>query len=50
MYAIVSDIHSNIEALRAVMEDIRKEPKVQKIICLGDIIDIIEFDWWPGDA
>ncbi|RME74725.1 MAG: metallophosphoesterase [Planctomycetota bacterium] len=37
MYALVSDIHSNIEALKAVMADIEKE-KVEKIICLGDII------------
>lgn len=36
-YAIVSDIHSNLEALEAVLEDIRNN-KVVKLICLGDIV------------
>ena len=35
--AIISDIHSNLEALNATMEDIDKR-KVDEIICLGDII------------
>jgi len=35
--AIVSDIHSNLEALQAVLNDIRKRP-VEKILCLGDIV------------
>jgi len=35
--AIISDIHGNLEALRATLEDIEKR-KVDKIICLGDII------------
>lgn len=35
--AIVSDIHSNLEALTRVLEDIEKRG-VKKIICLGDII------------
>ncbi|GBD37385.1 hypothetical protein HRbin36_02516 [bacterium HR36] len=35
--AIISDIHSNLEALQAVLEDIR-EQGVEKIYCLGDII------------
>ena len=37
MYAIVSDIHSNIEALEAVLRDIEAQG-VKEIICLGDII------------
>jgi diadenosine tetraphosphatase ApaH/serine/threonine PP2A family protein phosphatase len=37
MYAIISDIHSNLEALNAVLEDIDKRG-VEKIICLGDIV------------
>lgn len=37
MWALISDIHSNLEALTAVMEDIRKH-EVEKIICLGDIV------------
>lgn len=37
MIAVISDIHSNIVALRAVLDDI--EPRdVEQIICLGDVI------------
>ena len=36
-YAIVSDIHSNLEALTAVLDNISNH-KVDEIICLGDII------------
>jgi len=36
--AVISDIHSNIEALTAVMEDIESLGTVEEIICLGDII------------
>lgn len=35
--AIISDIHGNLEALKATFEDIKKR-QVDKIICLGDII------------
>ncbi len=34
---VISDIHGNINALEAVLEDL-KNKKVEKIICLGDII------------
>ncbi len=37
MYAIVSDLHSNIEALTAVMKDMA-ELGVEKVYCLGDVI------------
>jgi len=37
MYAIISDIHSNIEALTAVMEDI-KSLNAEEILCLGDVV------------
>ena len=37
MLAIISDIHSNVEALTAVLSDI-KSRKVDQIICLGDVI------------
>ncbi len=37
MIAIVSDIHSNIEALQAVKKDIEKQ-KADDIFCLGDVI------------
>lgn len=36
-YAVISDIHSNIEALMTVMKEIEKE-HVNDIICLGDIV------------
>jgi len=35
--AILSDIHGNLPALEAVLDDIRKR-KVDKLICLGDMI------------
>lgn len=35
--AIISDIHGNLEALNAVLNDI-KEREIEKIYCLGDII------------
>ena len=36
-YAIISDLHSNLEALQAVLRDI-EEQGVDKHICLGDIV------------
>lgn len=36
---IITDIHSNIQALKAVLSEFDKE-KVDKIICCGDIIGI----------
>jgi predicted phosphodiesterase len=35
--AILSDIHGNLSALEAVLEDIETE-KVDRIVCLGDVI------------
>jgi len=37
--ALISDIHGNLTALNAVMQDIRQQ-KVDKIICLGDVATI----------
>jgi predicted phosphodiesterase len=37
MKAIISDIHSNLEALQAVLEDIAQY-QVEAIYCLGDVI------------
>ncbi len=37
MFAVVSDLHSNIEALRVVLEDI-ESLGVTDIICLGDVV------------
>lgn len=35
--AIISDIHGNLEALKAVLEDTKRK-RVEKIFCLGDIV------------
>lgn len=35
--AVISDIHSNFEALTAVLDDVRSQ-EVQQIVCLGDIV------------
>lgn len=35
-YAIISDIHANLEALQAVLDDAR--PHADKVVCLGDIV------------
>ena len=37
MFAVISDIHSNIEALTAVLADIEKRG-IKTIYCLGDVI------------
>lgn len=36
-YAVISDIHSNLEAFQAVLEHIKKR-NIKEIICLGDVI------------
>lgn len=36
--AFISDIHGNYDALRAVANDIKKS-KIDKIYCLGDIVN-----------
>ena len=35
--AIISDIHANIVALEAVLEDIKKR-NISRIFCLGDLV------------
>jgi diadenosine tetraphosphatase ApaH/serine/threonine PP2A family protein phosphatase len=37
-YAILADIHSNLTALNAVLDDIAKQGKVDELWCLGDIV------------
>jgi predicted phosphodiesterase len=37
-YAIIGDIHANLEALTAVIEDIRRQGGVDKVWCLGDVV------------
>ena len=36
-FAIISDIHSNLEALQAVLADI-EERGIKEIVCLGDVV------------
>ncbi|MGQ0553706.1 MAG: metallophosphoesterase family protein [Planctomycetota bacterium] len=36
-FAIISDLHSNIEALSAVLSRLQRE-KVERILCLGDVV------------
>jgi len=36
-HAIISDIHGNLEALNAVLEDIEQHA-VTRILCLGDVV------------
>ncbi len=37
MIAVISDIHGNLEALNAVLDDARRE-SVDQLICLGDVV------------
>ena len=37
MIAVISDIHGNLEALEAVLDDARRE-RVDGVVCLGDIV------------
>src|SRR5262245_5924251 len=37
MKALISDIHGNLEALRAVLEDVARHP-VEAVYCLGDTV------------
>ena len=36
-YAIISDVHSNLEALTCTAREIEKR-KVDRIVCLGDVV------------
>ncbi|HQN23231.1 MAG TPA: metallophosphoesterase family protein, partial [Thermotogota bacterium] len=36
-YALISDIHGNVTALKAVLQDIRQRG-IDEIICLGDLV------------
>lgn len=36
-FAIISDIHSNLEALQVVMEDVARRG-VEHVVCLGDVV------------
>ena len=36
-YAIIADIHGNLDALEVVLEDIRQQ-QVTNVVCLGDVV------------
>lgn len=44
--AIFSDVHGNLPALKAVLEDIKKK-KIDQIYCLGDLVD---FAPWSNEV
>ena len=37
-YAIIADIHANLAAFSAVLDDINHRGKIEEVWCLGDII------------
>jgi predicted phosphodiesterase len=37
--AVISDIHSNFEALTAVLDDVKSQ-EVSQVVCLGDIVGL----------
>jgi diadenosine tetraphosphatase ApaH/serine/threonine PP2A family protein phosphatase len=37
-YAIIADIHANLEAFRAVLDDIKTQERIDKFWCLGDVV------------
>ena len=39
-FAIITDIHSNIESLKVSLDLINANPNVDKIICLGDCFSL----------
>ncbi len=38
LYAIIADIHANLAAFTAVLDDIERQVGVEKVWCLGDIV------------
>src|SRR4051812_44929017 len=41
-FAVISDVHGNVEALRAVLRAIRRDG-IRKVICLGDMVGFHAF-------
>ena len=46
-YALISDIHANLPALRAVLDDIRRKPEVTATYHLGDLVG---YGPWPNEV
>jgi predicted phosphodiesterase len=44
-YALISDIHANLPALDAVLNDIRRRPDVGAVYHLGDLVGYAP---WPN--
>ncbi|STQ42505.1 Calcineurin-like phosphoesterase superfamily domain [Ewingella americana] len=44
--AVFSDVHANLPALKAVLEDIDAR-QITEIYCLGDLVD---FAPWPNEV
>jgi len=38
LYAIIADIHANLAAFSAVLEDIKSRGEIEEIWCLGDVV------------
>jgi len=46
-YALISDIHANLPALRAVLEDIASRPEIDATFHLGDLVGYAP---WPDET
>jgi hypothetical protein len=46
-YALISDIHSNLPALEAVLTDIDEQEDIQAIYHLGDLVGYAP---WPNEV
>jgi predicted phosphodiesterase len=46
-YALIADVHGNLEALHVVLDDIKKQ-KCTQAACLGDIVGYSKFRVEPG--
>jgi predicted phosphodiesterase len=46
-YALISDVHANLPALEAVLEDIRRKPDVVATYHLGDLVGYAP---WPNEV
>lgn len=46
-YALISDIHANLPALRAVLDDIASRPEIDRTYHLGDLVGYAP---WPNET
>ncbi|ELY35572.1 metallophosphoesterase family protein [Natronorubrum tibetense] len=45
--ALISDIHGNLPALEAVLNDINDEEGIDTVVCAGDVVG---YGPWPGEC